>query len=67
MTKSTRFTLHFISIVLMIAVLNLGHWLSTDTMMLIFTAIGSITFGFGWKRATDYLIEQYETNTQNRL
>ncbi len=58
MTKPTRFTLHIISIALMIGTLQLGLWLSTDTMMLIFTVIGSMAFGFGWKRITDYLIDK---------
>jgi len=61
MTKLTPFTLHVLSIVLMVVTLQLGFWLlGNDTMMIILTAIGSVTFGWGWKRATDYLIDKHD-------
>ena len=60
MTKPTQLTLHAISIALMIGVLQLGLWLSTDIMLTILTAIGSMAWGVGWKFTTDYLLKKYD-------
>jgi hypothetical protein len=59
MTTFTQFTLHIISVVLMVGTLQLGFkLLGTDTMMTMLAVIGSLAFGFCWKRATDYLTDK---------
>jgi uncharacterized membrane protein len=59
--KPTPFTLHIISLVLMIVTLQLGFWLlGESTMLTVLAVIGSVTFGFAWKRTTDYWINKHD-------
>jgi len=59
MTQTKQFTLHIISLVLMIVTLQLGFWLLGETtMMTVLAVIGSMAFGIAWGKITDYLIEQ---------
>jgi uncharacterized membrane protein len=61
MTQIKQFTLHIISLVLMIATLQLGFWLlGENTMLTVLAVIGSLTFGFGWKHTTDYWINKHD-------
>jgi hypothetical protein len=59
--KPTPFTLHIISLVLMVVTLQLGFWLLGETTMLtVLAVIGSLTFGFAWKHTTDYWINKHD-------
>ena len=59
--KPTPFTLHIISLVLMVVTLQLGFWLlGESTMLTVLAVIGSLTFGFAWKHTTDYWINKHD-------
>lgn len=63
MTQQTRIALHILSLALMVTtIFGLQH-IDQEFANRVFWVIGSFAFGMGWKRATDYLMDKYETNT----
>ena len=64
MTQQTRFTLHLVSLALMVTTIFGLFYISHDFAHHLFFVIGSFAFGIGWRKFTDLLIEAYdETNT----